>query len=533
MYQRLQSIYGTPGGDGGIESVYNAFTSALQALATSPDDYSARAGVISSAQLLTQKLNGMTADIQGLRSQAELGLSDSVGQANRAMQQIALLNRQLANASTSDAATAALMDQRDSCIDQLSQLLDVRVVQNGDGGAVSIFTTSGVQLVGSEAAVLEFTPQGAMSADAQWSADPAKSAVGTITLSSPTGGTVDLVANKSIRSGTIAGYLEMRDQTLVQAQNQLDQIASSLASALSSHSIDGSAVTAGAQAGFDIDLGGLSDGNSVSIAYTDSTGATHHVTLVQVSDPSALPLSDAATADPNDQVVGVDFSHGVAAALAGLNSRFNGKLQFSNPAGDTLRILDDGAGNRTTITGATATVTQTSLSGGGPELSFFTDGGAPFTGAITGHGAQSVGFAGRIRLNPDLLADPSKLVVYGSGVEAGDSARPDFLYEQLTSAAQTYSPAAGIGTSAAPFSASIPTYIQQMLSTQGAAADSAAQLQQGQDVVLNALAQRMNEETGVNIDEEMTQLLQLQNNYAANAHVLSAVKEMMDMLLNM
>jgi flagellar hook-associated protein 1 FlgK len=72
-----------------------------------------------------------------------------------------------------------------------------------------------------------------------------------------------------------------------------------------------------------------------------------------------------------------------------------------------------------------------------------------------------------------------------------------------------------------------------VLSTQGAAADSAAQLQQGQDVVVNSLAQRMSDDTGVNIDEEMTQLLQLQNNYAANAHVLSAVKSMMDVLLNM
>jgi len=47
------------------------------------------------------------------------------------------------------------------------------------------------------------------------------------------------------------------------------------------------------------------------------------------------------------------------------------------------------------------------------------------------------------------------------------------------------------------------------------------------------LTQRMSDQSGVNIDEEMTQLLQLQNTYAANAHVLSAVKTMMDTLMNM
>src|SRR6185295_1110 len=38
FYQRVQDLYGQPGSDGSLESVYNNFTNALQALATSPDD---------------------------------------------------------------------------------------------------------------------------------------------------------------------------------------------------------------------------------------------------------------------------------------------------------------------------------------------------------------------------------------------------------------------------------------------------------------------------------------------------------------
>jgi flagellar hook-associated protein 1 FlgK len=410
--------------------------------------------------------------------------------------------------------------------------MDIRTTQIGDGAQVGIFTASGVQLVGNAgAATLNFTAQGSMTAATQWSADPQQCSVGTITLSLPTGGDLDLVANKSIRSGKIAAYLDMRDQVLVQAQGQIDQIASTLAGALSDRSINGTAVSAGGQSGFDIDVGGLADGNAVSVEYRDAAGAVHHVSLVQVSDPAALPLDGEATADPNDEVIGVDFSKGVAAALATINGALKGKLQFSNPSGGTLRIL--GNGNNATVSAVTARVTQTSLTSGGPELPFFTDSSGLYTGAISAQGPQSVGFAGRIKINPALLADSSKLVVFGPGVGQGDSTRPDFLYDQLTSVSQTYSPAAGIGTASAPFSSPLPTYIQQLLSTQGAAADSAAQLQQGQDVVVNSLAQRMSDDTGVNIDEEMTQLLQLQNNYAANAHVLSAVKSMMDVLLNM
>jgi flagellar hook-associated protein 1 FlgK len=59
----------------------------------------------------------------------------------------------------------------------------------------------------------------------------------------------------------------------------------------------------------------------------------------------------------------------------------------------------------------------------------------------------------------------------------------------------------------------------------------AATLKQGQDVVLNSLQQRFADSSSVNIDQEMTNLLNLQNSYAANARVMSAVKDMMDLLL--
>ena len=64
-----------------------------------------------------------------------------------------------------------------------------------------------------------------MTPQAQWDADPSKRSVGTLTLVSPSGGTIDLIANNSIRSGEIAAYIDMRDNVLVEAQNQLDGLA--------------------------------------------------------------------------------------------------------------------------------------------------------------------------------------------------------------------------------------------------------------------------------------------------------------------
>jgi len=152
---------------------------------------------------------------------------------------------------------------------------------------------------------------------------------------------------------------------------------------------------------------------------------------------------------------------------------------------------------------------------------------------VTGAGAQQTGLAGRITVNAALVADPSKFTVYNTSpvTNAGDTSRPDYLYSQLTTGTYTYSPQTGLGTAATPFKGTISGFMQQFLSQQANASTSATQLQQGQDVVVSALQQKMNSTSGVNIDTEMSNLISIQNTYAANAHVMSVVQTMMTSLM--
>ncbi|HET7163950.1 MAG TPA: flagellar hook-associated protein FlgK [Pseudolabrys sp.] len=533
MYSQLQDIYGQPGADTSLESVYNSFTSALQVLSTSPDDPGARTAVVNSAQLLTQQLNQLSGNIQSLRANAELGIADAVNKANEAMTQIASLNGQIAAGTPGDAATEALQDQRDSYIDQLSQLMDINVIP-GDRGQVSIFTSNGTQLVGAQAAQLSFDAVGTITPNSTWNANPSLRGVGTITLIPPAGAPVDLIQNHAIRSGTIAAYLQMRDQDLVQAQNQLDSLAAGMAQALSDKTTAGAPVSSPPQNGFNVDVGNLSAGNTVTINYTDTATSTPHtITLVRVDDPSALPLSNTATATANDTVFGINFSGGMGSVVTQINAALTGTGMTASNSGTVLQILDDGAANTVDVNSMSATATVTSLTGGSGELPLFTDGSAPYTGVITGTGSERVGLAARIAVNPSVVADPSSLIVYQAGTPAGDSTRPDFILQQLTNASLTFSPNTGIGTVSAPFTGSLTTYLRQVISQQGEAASSANNLKQGQDVVLNSLQQRFNDVSGVNVDQEMANLLSLQNSYAANARVMSAVKDMLDALINM
>ncbi|MGC1663176.1 MAG: flagellar hook-associated protein FlgK [Bradyrhizobium sp.] len=533
---QLQSLYGTPGGTGTLETALNSFTTALQGLSTSSSGLSAQSTALGAAQTLAQQLNVTSQGIQTLRSNVEQDIGSSVTQANTDLTQIAAINQQLQGLSANDPSAATLEDQRDNAINDLSKLMDVNAVTNG-ANQVSILTNTGIQLVsGTQASQFSFTSAGTLSPTSLYSSNPAQSGVGSLTVKLPNGASIDVVANKVISSGRIAADLQLRDQTLVQAQNQVDQLAATLSSSLSDQTTQGTAVTPSASlSGFTLDLSNLQAGNSINLTYTNSAGQQQQVRIVAVTDPSALPLPSPSGASP--QVVGINISGGLGSS--GINSIASQlttalgqtHLQFSNSSG-LLQVVASSTDN-VTVNSASTTTTVTGLTSGSAQLPLFTDAGSPYTGAITGSGSEMTGLAERIEVNPALLANPADLSVYSTNppTAAGDTTRPNFLYSQLTSATFTYSTQTGLGSKTAPFTGTIGNYLQQFLSQQANTASTATQLQQGQSVVVSTLQQKFNSTSQVSIDNEMSNLIALQNSYAANAHVMTVVQTMMQSLL--
>lgn len=527
ILNQLQSVYGTPGGAGSIETALSNFTSALQAISTSSGTSSSQSAALAAAQNLAQSLNSTTQGIQALRTNVNQDIGNCVTQANAAMSTIANINSQLQGMSPNDPTAATLEDQRDTAINTLSQLMDVQTVTNGN--QVNVLTGNGVQLVsGGVASTMSFSSPGQLNANSLYSTDPSQSGVGSLTIALPGGSATDMVASKAISSGQIAADLNLRDNVLVQAQTQVDQLAATISSSMSDTTTAGTAVT-GPPAGFSLDTSAMQPGNTINLSYTDATGVQHQLQIVDVSDSSVLPLKNAPNANP--QVLGVNFSGGMSSVVSQLNAALNANgIQFSNPSGNTLNVV--GAGNAT-LNAASTTTTATQLQDGSSALPLFTDGTSLYTGAVTAAGSQMTGYAGRITVNPALLSNPSALSIYNTSPQtaAGDTTRSDYLFNQLSNATFSYSPQTGLGSAATPFSGTITSYLQQFLSQQGAAATQATNLQQGQDVVVSTLQQKFNSTSGVNLDTEMSNLIQLQNAYAANAHVMSVIQSMMNTLL--
>ncbi|MGB7179497.1 MAG: flagellar hook-associated protein FlgK [Xanthobacteraceae bacterium] len=531
FYQQLQDVYGTPGSSTSFDAMFNNFTTALQSLSTSPSSYSAQSEVLSAAQSLAQNLNSMTTSVQELRTQTEAGIATDVQSANGLLQDIGQINTKLeGTGSNPDSTAAALEDQRDQDITQLSQLMNVNVMP-GTNNQVAVYTGTGLQLVNAgQVSQLTFGNAGTLSATSLWSADPSQDGAGSITLTAPGGSTTDLISDGAFQSGQIGAYLQMRDTILPQAQAQLDDFANQMSQALSNQTVNGTAATSGGLNGFNVDVGGMLPGNTAQFTYTDSGNVQHTITVVDTPPGTSLP-QQASASNPNNTTIGIDFSTGISSVVSQLNLAFGSNLQFSNPSGTLLQVVNaNGSGN--VVNSLSATSTVTSLTSGSPSVQLFVDGIQPITGALTSTGGtQTTGLAGRISVNTALLNSPGNLVAYAANTTAGDATRPSFLLNQMTAASLTYAASTGIGTAQAPYSGTLSQYLSQVVSVQAQAANAATNLQQGQDTVLTALQQRFNSQSGVNIDTEMSNLIALQNAYAANARVMSTIQSMMQTLL--
>lgn len=530
---RVDTLIGIPGEANAIDTLLNDFSQSIQAMVTAPEDAIRRGEVVSDARFLANQIVTLSTGIQNLRQLAEDSLAESVEEINSLLVQLDGVNQTLDAAG--GRAPVDLLDERDKFLDRLGQFLEIEFTV-ADTGRVSVFTKGGNALLEGTARSLDFDQKGAVNAYTLYDTDPAERGVGTIFVRNSTGYAIDLIGNGAIKSGHVGALIELRDETLVNIQTQLDELAHSLALTFSNKNVTSTAAVSGAQTGFDIDLTGMLGGNVVTLNYTDNTGpTTYEVSLVRVDDATVLPLDNTVTANPNDTVIGIDFSGGVAAAITAIDAALGGNLTASNPAGNVLRILDDGGGGLTDVNSLSGVFTTTAAQDDGLQIPIFTDGqsvGLAYSGHLDNI-TQKLGFATRIAINPDLLADDELLVRYASSplTDIGSPDRPEELYTRIADNLFTFHPDTGIGQTDTPVSMTVLNFAQKVITKVTAEAEFTRRENSGQTIITTTLQDRYDVVVGVDIDQELSQLIALQNAYSANARIVQAIQEMMQLLI--
>lgn len=540
IISQLDALYGTPGSSTALDGTLNTFTQSLQELAANPTSAAARSTVLSNASAFASQLNSAAGTVQNLRTGIEAQLGTDTSSASALLSNIASMNNKIQN--TTDGSTLAdLQDQRDQAINSLSSYMDVQVTQQGDG-TVSVRTQSGVTLVDrGNAASLNFDGRGTLGANSSYSATPRS--VGTITATLPGGGTIDLGEPGVLRSGSLAAEFELRDQTLPQAQRQLDDLAAGLSTALTNISVSGTLGTGGDTS---ITLSKMQPGNTIVFQVTDNSNVPRNVTFVasknssgaivpasQTNDATGLTLTFDASGDPNT------YARKIQDALDNFYKDPKTSAAYNLPKID-VTLPSSGSSVNLTATGkvvgaAVASITAPTSSdpkSSYPQVALFVDGTSNtlYTGSFDG-GSKLTGFAQRITVNGLLIGNSTPLTATSATDTTASGTRAQQLFSALTSTQQTFSSSSGIGGVSAPYSATVVGFAQDIISSQGAAATNAATLNDTQQTALSTAQSRFASGAGVNIDQEMSNLIGLQTAYGANARILTAARDMLNQLL--
>ena len=520
---RFQGFLGKPGAAGSLDTVFGDLKNALQGIATSPDDYNSRAQAVSAAQSMVETLNRLSGTIQGMRQETEGQIATNVHNINGMLNSLSEVNQRMLDLGMTDGARAALLDQRDRLVSSVAELIDVRADYRPDG-TVALMTRSGVGLIDNGVSTFKFESAGNLSPNSLFDVDPGQTKVGKLTLTTPSGLTIDLVSQGVLQGGELGGLITLRDQTLVEAQEQLDEIAAGLAQAFSTNKANGVAVVDDPAAGLDLDLANLRPGNDILFTYSEG-GVDKRVRIVNTTEPS--DYIDAT----GQRVIGMDLSVDSTSIATRLDAMFPGSVVISSTGPGNLRIMDDGAAGTTDIKSGVVRTTSTGLQGDGLGFNLFVDQGkSAFTNNLDTDPPQKQGFAARISINPDVVADNRLLVQYEVGGTLGDADRADYVIDQLEKMTFVSGGDPAANTGRFQLTGNLSEVISQIVGFQGTKVNAAISQRDDRQLTLDTIVDQMESEYGVNVDEEMARLMELQNAYAANARVVSVVKELLDAL---
>jgi flagellar hook-associated protein 1 FlgK len=337
MYGQLNGLLGSPGDGTALTSQLTNASTALGQAVLSPTDSATQLGALTSFQSLATQISSLSASIQGLRTQADQQVSSAVAQANTLIKQIYQLNAQVRQDTIGGDTDSAAFDQRDQAIQSLAQIIGVRTQTQPDG-SVNVTTDDGTSLVGSTYAALSY---GGGSA--------ASGVYPPIMMTSINPSTDKAIGaaqplDSHIGSGQIKGLIDMRDQALANAAEQLGSLARTTALAYNAqHNANTAFPPPASLDGRDTGLlsgDALNFTGKTTIAVTDANG--NLVSRVDVDFDAGTMSVDGGAATSFGATVG-GFTTALNGALGsnGTASFTDGALSISANNGDGIAVKDD------------------------------------------------------------------------------------------------------------------------------------------------------------------------------------------------
>lgn len=435
--------------------------SALEELAATPESDTLKTQAVLGLADAAASLRDTSAQVQSLRADADADIETAVATINQSLNAIDSMNTAITEARARGDSTADLEDQRMVLVQQLAEQIDITYFTGADG-AMTIYT-GGEALLNSQVHELSYQAAGTVTGETVY-----PGGFDAITLNGK-----DIT--NSLKSGKLAALVELRDETLPDVQNQLDDVASALKEGLNTLHNQGSAVPPPQTL----------TGTREDLSSTDSFAGTGTLQVVLADQEGNTVTSadiDLSTLTSLDDLLGA------LNAVSGLSASLDADGQL--------------------VLSATDSTTGVALSGGevgGDSLSSYFG----LNDLLTGDGAEN------LYLHDDIAASPSLLAV-GSIGSSGISLGAGTLSQAMADAVS----AANVTDAAA-----------SIISDASAKLEQADREAASAETKLTSLTDSFSSQYGVNIDEETARISELENAYSASAQVLSTVQEMFDALL--
>ncbi len=377
--QAIDSVLGTPGSGTDLGSLLGNLQNSFSTLQTDPGNQTQQSAVVSSAATLANGINTLSAAYSTQRQAAQNGLGSAVNSLNASLATIGELSNQIIALKPTDLGTADLENQRNAAVQTLSQLLDVKTVEQPNGD-LSIFTAGGLTLP---------TRGGASPFTMANASTPAGSfypggGIPAITL----GGTD---VTRQMIGGQIGADVTLRDTTLPTGQAALDEFSQGLSSRFA-----GQGLTLFTDPAGNVPAAG---GTPAQAGYVGYAG-TIQVNAAVVADPSLVR-------DGTNAVAGTGFTPNPSGGPAGFTALITniGKYTFGTQAQagvsqPTLNTNGLGASGNLTV----------SFNAGGAALSDFA------TGLIASQAQQSANTTSKLTTEQALQTSLSAKVSAVSGV---------------------------------------------------------------------------------------------------------------------
>ena len=131
----------------GLSSAITDFFNTMGKYAADPSNKALASAITGSANVVAQRMTGITTLVSQLKSDSSTGLNDTVRQINTYLPALAAVNQQIieANSPGNSAPSADLLDERDRLLTNLQKLIGGQSLINSDGTATQL--VNGLPLV--------------------------------------------------------------------------------------------------------------------------------------------------------------------------------------------------------------------------------------------------------------------------------------------------------------------------------------------------------------------------------------------------